>query len=312
MARIWRDPDLSLEPLVGRTISVLGYGSQGRTQALNLRDSGLQVCVGARRTEAPREDGFEAVDLEQAAALGDVLAILVPENAHDEILRNVVNPSAKPGAALVFAHGYTVVYGEVQPREDLQRLLVAPKAIGPQLRKLYESGTGAAALVAAEPGDLSIALAYAKALGSGRRAVIESSFREETETDLFGEQAVLCGGMPALAVAAFETLVEAGYSAEAAYYECLFEIKLIADMMFEHGIAGMMDRISDTAQFGAMVSGPRVVDEHVKATMRGILEEIRSGRFAEMNKRPHGVSDWHQSLRSHLIEQVRQRLESVE
>lgn len=312
IARTWRDADLSLDPLIGCTISLLGYGSQGRAQAFNLRDSGLDVRVGARPPNRARADGFDVVGLEEACKSGDVIAILLPERAHAEVLSEFVNPFARADAAIVFAHGYTILYGDVKPREGLQRLLVAPKAIGPQLRRLYQEGSGAAALIAAEPGDLSIAKAYAKALGCGRRAVIESSFREETETDLFGEQAVLCGGMPALAMAAFETLVEAGYSAEAAYYECLFEIKLIADLMFEHGIAGMVDRISDTAQFGAMTAGPRVVDAHVKEALRRILNDIRSGRFAELNGQAAGVEGWRGSLRSHLIEQVRQRLESCE
>jgi ketol-acid reductoisomerase len=246
--------------------------------------------------------------MSRAAYEADLIALLLPDKVHEEAIERVIDPYAKQGAAVVFAHGYTIVFGDRKPRVDLQRILVAPKAIGPQLRKLYEDGSGAAALIAAEPGDIELAMAYAKALGCGRRAVIESSFREETETDLFGEQAVLCGGIPSLAIAAFEILVDAGYNPEAAYYECLFEIKLIADMMFEYGIAGMVDRISDTAQFGAMQAGPKVVNETVKSSMRELLERIRSGKFAEENRKGD-TREWRKALGAHLLERVRANLE---
>ncbi len=316
MAQIWRDPELSTEPLAGKTVSILGFGSQGRAQAMNARDSGLDVLVGARSAgtseEEARRAGFSPVTLEDAVAEGDLIALLLPERAHTSVLDQVVNPGAKDGAAVVFAHGYTIMYGTVKPRDGLQRLLVAPKAIGPQLRNLYVGGSGAAALVAAEPGDIDLAKAYAKALGCGRRAVIESSFREETETDLFGEQAVLCGGIPSIAIAAFETLVGAGYSPEAAFYECLFEIKLIADMMIENGVAGMVDRISDTAQYGAMVAGPRVVDKRLREVFEALLDDIRSGRFATEASSPlasERVQTWRETLRRHLIEETRAKLE---
>ncbi|MCH8274380.1 MAG: ketol-acid reductoisomerase [Armatimonadetes bacterium] len=317
MSIIWRDPELSLKPLGGKTVAVLGFGSQGRAQALNLRDSGIRVIVGARQGGGSWKEagalGFEVSPYDGAVAGADLIALLVPERAHCDVIRSDINPAAREGAAVVFAHGYTMLYGLKRPRDDLQCLLVAPKAIGQQLRRLYEEGKGAAALIAAEPGDLELAKAYAKALGCGRAAVIESSFREETETDLFGEQAVLCGGISELARAAFDTLVEAGYSPEAAYYECLFEIKLISDMMFEHGIAGMVERISDTAQFGAMTAGPRVIGEQSRRAMRELLSEIQSGEFAkrfteEQAAKSKNVKEWRHELREELIEKIRREL----
>lgn len=283
-----RSPDaegLLHPPLRNRRVCVVGYGSQGRAQALNLRDSGVEVVVGLRADSASlakaREDGVAAQPIEQAIPEADVIALLVPESAHREIVSETVSPHAKYGAAVIFAHGYSVTFGGVTLRDDLQTLLVAPKAIGPELRRLYVEGAGAAALIAAEPGDLDLARAYAVALGCGRAVIIESSFREETETDLFGEQAVLCGGMPALVRAAFDTLVEAGYSPEAAWFECVFEVRLIAEMMIQHGIAGMVERISDTAKFGAMDAGEALIDEQTRRKLHEMLAEIRSGRFAE-------------------------------
>ncbi|MCW5947700.1 MAG: ketol-acid reductoisomerase [Fimbriimonadales bacterium] len=312
MGVVLRDEDLTIDPIRGKTVAVLGFGSQGSAQAMNLRDSGIDVIVGVRMGGpselSARKHRFEVFELARAVSEADLIALLLPEKAHAEVIEQVIDPHAKEGVAVVFAHGYTVVFGDRKPRPDLQRILVAPKAIGPQLRKLYEVGSGAAALIAADPGDIELAKAYAKALGCGRRAVIESSFREETETDLFGEQAVLCGGIPSLAIAAFETLVDAGYSPEAAYFECLFEIKLIADMMFEYGIAGMVDRISDTAQFGAMQAGPRIVNEAVRLSMRDLLVKIQTGKFAQEN-RQGDTSEWREALRSHLIERVRLDLE---
>ncbi len=284
MATIWRDSDLSLDPLKGKKVAVVGFGSQGEAQAKNLRDSGVEVIVGVREGSSwhrAREAGFPVLPLGEAAQQADVIALLVPEKAHKEVLEGIINPYASPGSALVFAHGYTKVFGGVGIRDDLQCLLVAPKAIGPELRRLYEQGEGVGALVAAEPGDLELAKAYAKALGCGRAGVISSSFREETETDLFGEQVVLCGGLPALMRSAFETLVEAGYAPEVAIYECVMEVKLIADMIYERGVAGMFSRISDTAQIGAMMSGGKIVNELVREAMRRVLEDIRSGQFAK-------------------------------
>jgi ketol-acid reductoisomerase len=282
---IWRDGQLSLDSLRGKTVCVIGFGSQGRAQSLNLRDSGISVLLGLREGSAREAEaralGLRVEPIDQAVEGSDVIALLTPERSHASVVDEWITPRARPGAAVVFAHGFSVRYGQVGIRDDLHRLLVAPKAIGPRLRTLYESGQGAYAMIAAEPGDLEIAKAYAKALGCGRAGVILSSFREETETDLFGEQAVLCGGMIALAHAAYQTLVEAGYSREAAYIECVEEIKLIADLVFERGIAGMTNSISDTAQFGAMTAQNLIANPETISGMNRMLHEIRSGAFAK-------------------------------
>jgi ketol-acid reductoisomerase len=320
MSKIWRSDEVSLGALSGKRIAVIGFGSQGRAQAENLRDSGAQVTIGCRAgasMEAAQASGFVAEEIGDALEQADVLALLVPERAHKEVIEGPVNSHAKPGAALVFAHGYTVAYEVAEVRGDLQRLLVAPKAIGPQLRRLYEHGFGAPALIAADPGDLDLARAYAVALGCGRAAIIESSFQEEAETDLFGEQAVLCGGLPALAQCAFETLVSAGYSREAAYFECVYEIKLIADLIFERGIAGMVDSISDTAQFGAMIAGGEVIGESSREAMSKLLGDIRSGRFAanweaEQQAGMPNVARWRERLESSEIEATRRNLAPAE
>ncbi len=271
--------------MLGKTVCVIGFGSQGRAQSLNLRDSGISVVLGLRegspRAAEARALGLRVEQIGEAVEGADVIAVLTPERSHESVVDEWISPYAKAGAAVVFAHGFSVQYGQVRVRDDLQRLLAAPKAIGPRLRTLYESGQGAYAMIAAEPGDIEIAKAYAKALGCGRAGVILSSFREETETDLFGEQAVLCGGMIALARAAYQTLIEAGYSREAAYIECVEEIKLIADLVFERGIAGMTNSISDTAQFGAMTAQNLIANAETISGMRRMLQDIRSGGFAK-------------------------------
>jgi len=318
MARIWRDEELSLAPLQDKTVAVLGFGSQGRAQSLNLRDSRLSIVVGLREGsesfQHAKKHGLETLEISEACATADVLSVLVPERAHKDVFEKFINPNAKKNAHIIFAHGFNIVYELIRPREDLVISLVAPKGIGPRLRSLYEQGSGVPALIASSNGDLEIAKAYAKALGCGRVAVIESSFREETETDLFGEQAVLCGGLVELARAAFTTLVEAGYSAEAAYFECIYEIKLIADLIFEHGVAGMIEKISDTAQFGAMTQGKKIIDDHVKEQMTRLLKNIRSGEFAlafstEQEKSLKNVSKWRESLKNELIEEIRLKLD---
>jgi len=298
-------------------VCVVGYGSQGRAQALNLKDSGVDVVVGLRAgspsAAKAQRDGIPIHPLKDAVAQADIIALLTPDSAHEEIIRGVVNTTAKRGAAIVFAHGYSITFGNIGLRGDLQSLLVAPKAIGPELRRLYVEGRGAAALIAAEPGDIELARAYAVGLGCGRSVILESSFREETETDLFGEQAVLCGGMPALVLASFDTLVEAGYSPEAAWFECLFEVRLIAEMMIQSGVAGMVERISDTAKFGAMEASDRLVDERFRAKLRELLEEIRSGLFAERyeQERAGGFArtrQWVDTVRNARIQAAHQTL----
>ncbi len=313
MARIWRDADIEGGAhLLGR-VAILGYGSQGRAQALNLRDSGASVTIGvrsggkgARRAE---QDGFVPVAMEKACCDAEAIALLVPDSVHSEVVASTINEAAQAGARVVFAHGYSIHYGEAKLREDLMPILVAPKAIGPELRNLYVEGRGAAALVSAPDGQMDFAVQYAKALGCGRAAIIESSFREETETDLFGEQVVLCGGMPTLVAAAFETLVNAGYSPEAAYFECLFEVQLIANMMTERGIGGMFEQISDTAAYGAMLAGSEVINQGSLAAMERALERIRSGEFASLwrEERRKGLP----SVRKWLAERSWARLDET-
>ncbi|GMV37103.1 MAG: ketol-acid reductoisomerase (NADP(+)) [Fimbriimonadales bacterium] len=280
------DADISSEPLVGKQVAVIGFGSQGRAQALCLRDSGVDVHVGVRygpSRERAEADGLPVAEIAEAAAKADLIALLVPERAHREVFA-AVGPSLRPGATLVFAHGFSLLYDVVQPPSEVDVVLVAPMGAGPTMRELYEQGSGVAGLVAvhrdATGSARAAALAYAKALGCGRVGVMESSVREETETDLFGEQAVLCGGLTALMLAGFETLVEAGYPEEIAYFECIHQVKLLADLVHEHGIAGMRERISDTALYGDLTRGPRVVGEASRAAMRELLREIRSGAFA--------------------------------
>lgn len=286
MAKLWRDADIvGGANLLGR-VAVVGYGSQGRAQALNLRDSGAEVWVGVRPggegARRAKSDGFTPVAIEDACSEAEVIALLVPDSVHSEVVEASINRCAQPGTRIVFAHGYSIHYGEANLRENLVPILVAPKAIGPELRRLYLEGKGAAALVAAPDDHMDFALRYAKGLGCGRAAIIESSFREETETDLFGEQVVLCGGVPTLVAAAFETLVAAGYSPQAAYFECLFEVRLIANMMTERGMRGMFEQISDTAAYGAMLTGGEVIDEASRAAMQRALDRIRSGEFAAL------------------------------
>jgi ketol-acid reductoisomerase len=261
---------------------------RGRAQSLNLKDSGVDVRVALRAGSVNRaraaEDGIEAVTPEQGVADADLVMLLLPDEVQPEFHRQVLEPGLKPGAALVFAHGFNIHYGLIEPHADIDVLLVAPKGIGDQVRSTFVDGHGVPGLVAvhqdASGHALERALGYARAVGHGRAVILQTSFADETETDLFGEQAVLCGGLTALAEAGFDTLVEAGYPAELAYFECLHEIKLIADLMYARGVAGMRDSISTTAAFGDATRGRRLVGPDVRAEMRAILDEIRSGAFA--------------------------------
>ena len=289
MAVIYRDKDVSRSPLKDRRIAVIGYGSQGSAQAKNLRDSGLRVCVsdlpdtpGWRKAEA---DGFSPLSVDQAAASSEVILMLVPDQHHGEVFEKQILPGLSPGKALVFAHGFSVHYGQVVPPEGVDCLLVAPKGPGTLVRSLFKRGLGVICLLAvfqdATGQGKQIGLAIAGGIGGARAGIIETTFAEETETDLFGEQAVLCGGLAALIKAGFETLVEAGYQPEVAYFECLHEIKQIADMIYVNGLQGMRDRISDTARYGDLTRGPRIISPEVKERMKQNLQEIRDGRFAK-------------------------------
>lgn len=286
--RSWTDKDIAPGGLEGLCVAVFGYGAQGRAHALNLRDAGVETVValreGSPRAARAAADGITVRPLAEAAQRADLVMLLVPDDAQPPLYDEVLDGAMKPQAALVFAHGYNIHYRRISPRADLDVLLVAPKGIGDQVRATYVAGAGVPGLVAvhqdASGAALARALAYASAVGHGRAVILGTTFADETETDLFGEQAVLCGGLTALAQAGFDTLVEAGYPPELAYFECLHEIKLIADLMYARGIAGMRESISTTAAYGDCTRGPRVIDAGTRARMREILAEIRSGAFA--------------------------------
>jgi ketol-acid reductoisomerase len=286
--KIFYEKDADLARLGGRTVAILGYGSQGHAHALNLQESGLRVVVGLRPGSASwrkaAQAGVAVRPTAEAAAAGDVIMMALPDETMAEIYAESVEPHLKPGRYLGTAHGFNFHFGCIAPPSGVNTFLVAPKGPGHIVRSLYTKGAGVPALVAVgeDPsGDtLEIALAYAAGIGAGRSGIIQTTLREETETDLFGEQAVLCGGLTALMQAGFETLVAAGYAPEMAYFECIHEMKLIVDFIYEGGITNMRYTISNTAQYGDLTRGPRVIDEHVRAEMKRILGEIQSGRFA--------------------------------
>jgi ketol-acid reductoisomerase len=282
------DDDADLALLDGKTVAIIGFGSQGHAHAQNLKDSGVEVVVGLRpdssSVQAARDAGLEVLDVADAASRGDLVMMLVPDELHRQVWEGEVGDGVAPGNLVLFGHGFSVHYGEVEPPGDVDVALVAPKGPGHLVRRQYTEGSGVPGLVAIHQDATGnagpLALAYAKGIGCTRGGVIETTFKDETETDLFGEQAVLCGGASALVQAGFETLVEAGYDPQMAYFECLHELKLIVDLMYEKGLAGMRYSISNTAEYGDYTRGPRVVDEHVRAEMKRILGEIRSGAFA--------------------------------
>jgi ketol-acid reductoisomerase len=285
---MYYDDDADLTLLDGKTVAIIGYGSQGHAHALNLKDSGVNVVVGLRDSSdsvgQARAAGLEVLPVADAASRGDVVQMLVPDELHRQVWEEDVRDGIAPGNLLLFGHGFSIHYGEVDPPAEVDVALVAPKGPGHLVRRQYTEGSGVPGLVAVHQDSTgnakAVALAYAKGIGCTRGGVIETSFKDETETDLFGEQAVLCGGASALVQAGFETLVEAGYDPQMAYFECLHELKLIVDLMYEKGLAGMRYSISNTAEYGDYTRGPRVVDDHVRAEMKRILGEIQSGDFA--------------------------------
>lgn len=284
---LYYEQDAELSVLKGKTIAIIGYGSQGHAHAQNLRDSGLNVIIGLREGKSfnkAKEDGFEVVSVAEATKRADVVQILMPDETQAAVYHSEIAPNLKKGAALLFAHGFNVHFGQIVPPAENDVLLVAPKSPGHMVRRTYEEGFGVPGLIAihqdATGKAKEIGLAYAKGIGCTRAGVIETSFREETETDLFGEQAVLCGGVSALIKAGFETLTEAGYAPEMAYFECLHELKLIVDLIYEGGLATMRDSISNTAEYGDYVTGPRVVTEETKKAMKAVLSDIQQGKFA--------------------------------
>ncbi|MBI3320687.1 MAG: ketol-acid reductoisomerase [Candidatus Omnitrophica bacterium] len=324
MATIYYEKDADLKALKNKTVAIIGYGIQGRGQALNLRESGINVMV-AQRSGGPnydvaKRDGFAPVSAAEAAAKADVLLLLTQDTLQAQIYRESIAPHLKPGRTLGFSHGFSILYGLIQPPNDVDVIMVAPKGPGSLLRSQFLEGKGVPALVAvhrdATGKAKQVALAWAKGIGSTRAGVLETTFKEETETDNFGEQAVLCGGASALIKAGFETLVEAGYQPELAYFEVLHELKLITDMIYASGIQGMRQRVSDTAKWGDISCGPRVIDAHVKENMRQLLREIQSGEFARKWVAEHeaGRPNFTRLMRQdddHQIEQVGRKLRAM-
>jgi ketol-acid reductoisomerase len=288
MTKVYYNGDVNEAALQGKTVAIIGYGSQGHAHALNLKESGVNVIVGVRQGGSFNkavEDGHTVVSVAEAAEQGDLVMVLLPDEQQAKVYQEEIKPGLEAGNSLVFAHGFNVHFSQIVPPTDVDVFLVAPKGPGHLVRRTYEEGAGVPALFAiyqdVTGNAKEIALAYAKGVGSARAGVLETTFKEETETDLFGEQAVLCGGLTSLVKAGFETLVEAGYQPEVAYFECLHELKLIVDLMYEDGMAGMRYSISDTAQWGDFVSGPRVVDSSSKEAMKEVLKDIQTGKFAK-------------------------------
>ncbi len=322
--RIFYDTDANMDILRGKKIAIIGYGSQGHAQAQNLRDSGLQVVVGARSGgpgyEKAVEDGFSPVSAREAAEQADVIQLLTPDHGQAALYRNDVAPSMGAGKTLLFSHGFNIHYGQILPPAEADVVMVAPKGPGHLVRSEYVRGAGVPALVAvhqdASGNALQTALAYAAGIGATRAGVIETSFKEETETDLFGEQAVLCGGVSELIKAGFDTLVQAGYQPEIAFFECMHELKLIVDLIYRGGLAYMRYSISDTAEYGDFSRGKRVVNDQTRAEMKKILEEIQSGTFArEWILENQAGRPMFQSIRNRekalLVEQVGAKLRAM-
>ncbi len=287
--KIYYDQDADLGLLADKTVAVIGYGSQGHAHAQNLRDSGVNVVIGQRpggaNYDLVKEHGFEPMSAADASAKADVIMILVPDQHQASLYENEIRPNLKKGDVLMFAHGFNIHFRQIQAPKDVDVCMCAPKGPGHLVRRVYTEGAGVPCLVAVEQDAsgkaMDMALAYAKGVGGTRGGVLTTTFKEETETDLFGEQAVLCGGASELVKAGFETLVEAGYQPEIAYFECLHELKLIVDLMYEGGLANMRYSISDTAEYGDYVSGPRIINDETRAEMRRVLKDIQDGSFAK-------------------------------
>ncbi|GAB4541763.1 MAG: ketol-acid reductoisomerase [Pleurocapsa sp.] len=317
MAQMYYDEDAKLELLSDKTVAIIGYGSQGHAHALNLKDSGVNVIVGlypSSKSKAKAEaDGLTVRTVDEAAKEADVIMILLPDEVQKQVYTNEIAPNLTEGKVLAFAHGFNIHFGQIVPPSNVDVFMVAPKGPGHLVRRTYTQGQGVPCLFAiyqdATGQARDRAMAYAKGIGGTRAGILETSFREETETDLFGEQAVLCGGLSALIKTGFETLIEAGYQPELAYFECLHEVKLIVDLIVEGGLEKMRDSISTTAEYGDYSRGPRVVNEQTRAEMRQILKEIQSGQFArefilENQAGKPGFTAMRRQEASHPIEEV--------
>jgi len=325
ITRVYYDRDADLARILDKKIAIVGYGSQGRAHALNLKDSGVKDVVvalrpGSATAKKVEADGLKVMTVADASAWADAIMVLAPDELQRGIYANEIAPNIKDGAALLFAHGLNVHFNLIEPKDSIDVLMIAPKGPGHTVRGEYQKGGGVPCLIAihANPtgNALDFGLAYASAIGGGRSGVIETTFREECETDLFGEQAVLCGGLVELIRAGFETLVEAGYAPEMAYFECLHEVKLIVDLIYEGGISNMNYSISNTAEYGEYVTGPRMVTPDTKAEMKRVLEDIQSGRFVRdfMLENEAGQPSLKATRRrasEHQIEEVGQRLRAM-
>ncbi len=324
MARMYYDSDANLDLLATKTIAIIGYGSQGHAHAQNLKDSGMNVIVGlypgSKSVAKAEAAGLTVKNVADAAKDADLIMILLPDEVQKSVYKHDIEPNLQPGNVLAFAHGFNIHFGQVVPPADVDVIMVAPKGPGHLVRRTYEQGQGVPCLFAvyqnASGQARDRAMAYAKGVGGTRAGILETTFREETETDLFGEQAVLCGGLSALIKAGFETLIEAGYQPELAYFECLHEVKLIVDLVVEGGLATMRDSISNTAEYGDYTRGPRIVNEQTKAEMKKVLSEIQSGQFArefvlENQSGKPGFTAMRRQEAEHPIEEVGKDLRAM-
>lgn len=324
MAKIYYDQDADLAVIKDSKVAIIGYGIQGRGQALNLRDSGISVLVseleGTPNHQRATEDGFQVLSAQEAAQEANIVQILTQDHLQGQVYKQFIEANLKEGDSLVFSHGFNIRFGQIVPPENIDVFMVAPKGPGALVRQMYSEGKGVPGLIAVFKDYTSKAkakaLAYAKALGATRAGVIETTFKEETETDLFGEQAVLCGGASELIKAGFDTLVEAGYQPEIAYFECLHELKLITDLIYREGISGMRKRVSDTAEYGDITRGKRVINKKTRKEMKKILSEIQSGKFAKewIKENQAGRPNYNritQDQKNHPIEKIGSKLRAM-
>ncbi|MEW6194494.1 MAG: ketol-acid reductoisomerase [Bacteroidota bacterium] len=322
--KVYYDSDADLNLLKGKKLSVIGFGSQGHAHALNLKESGMDVAVGLRKASArwkeAEEAGVKVMTVEEASAWGDVIMILLPDQSQKEVYEKEIKQHMKTGKTLAFAHGFNILYKQVDPPKDVDVIMIAPKSPGHLVRRTYQGGSGTPCLIAihqdASGKAKETALAWAKGIGGTRAGVIETTFKNETETDLFGEQAVLCGGSAELIKSGFETLVEAGYDPELAYFECMHELKLIVDLYYEGGLSRMNYSVSDTAEYGGMTRGPKVITSDTKKVMKQILTDIQTGKFAEewINENKNGqpvLNKLREENKNHIIEKVGSQLRGM-